>query len=125
MDGDNILRLRRRADISEQKFEISYNGDRTHTITSCKITSCKTGLVADVLYQRTEDGAQVAMEPYNGGDNQKWLILPYGDGKFFSIISKQSMKNLDINTGKMIDGQKIQIFTENFSQAQLFAFREV
>ena len=61
----------------------------------------------DVHAADTGDGANVQQHAYNGGDNQRWRLVPAaGDG--YSIISINSGMCLDVKGEETADGTNVQ-----------------
>ena len=58
---------------------------------------------------------------YNGADNQKWIIREVGEG-YYKLISKYNSLVLDVNIGYPINGQNIQVYSDNGTDSQKFRF---
>jgi hypothetical protein len=71
------------------------------------IISHHSGSAVDVHAADTGDGANVQQHVYNGGDNQRWRLVPAaGDG--YSFISINSGMCLDVKGEETADGTNVQ-----------------
>lgn len=60
----------------------------------------------DVCDASAANGAAIIQWPYHGGSNQKWHIVPTGDG-YYKILSSLSGKALCVKDASNTDGAKI------------------
>lgn len=77
------------------------------TETACyTITARHSGKCLDVSGASSDDGAAVIQWSGHGGDNQRWRLVPAGDG-YFTITAKHSGKCLDVSGVSRDDGAGI------------------
>ena len=107
------------ANVSQQRFNITYLGDGYY-----KIISVKSGKALDVAGGNKASGTNVQQYSYNGTDAQKWVIQDAGNGNYY-IVSKLSSMFLDVSGGTIKEGANIQVYTGNRTNAQKFKFNKV
>lgn len=78
-------------------------------------------MVLDVKGGKAKDSVAVVQYPYNGNNNQKWIIKSAGNGYYY-IQSALGNYYLDIAGGKSSSGTKLQIYHGNGTKAQKFKF---
>ncbi len=100
---------------NSQRFKIEYLGD---TEGAYKITVVGSGKVLEAR-GRTE-GSSVQQYDYRDISSQKWIIKKE-DG-YYSIISKLSGLYLDVRSGNIENGTKLDIYGGNGTEAQKFIF---
>lgn len=69
----------------------------------------------------TATSNNVCQANYTGASNQQWQIKEAGNG-YYHIVSKATGKTLDVSSALARNGQNIQIYTSNYSNAQKFRF---
>lgn len=79
-----------------------------------KITLGETDLALDA------SGPQIALKPFNGGDEQLWLILPFMDDDHVKFVSKKSRKCLDVPGCNFTNNVSLQLYEDNDTPAQMF-----
>lgn len=70
------------------------------------ITGRENNMVIQTDKYNENNGANVSLGKYNGGDNQKWMFVSNGDGSY-RILSKQTKKALDVEGIKKESGANI------------------
>lgn len=92
----------------QQKFKITYNNSY-YTISS--VSSNKVLAINDEnkLIQKTEDG----------NINEKWIIKPYENDKY-TFVSLANNYCIDIPSANASNGEKLQVYESNNSDAQKF-----
>ncbi len=66
------------------------------------VIAAHSGKLLDVEGVSTADGARAIQWPANGGRNQRWRLLPTGDG--FEMVADHSGKVLDVEGASVADG---------------------
>lgn len=87
------------------------------------ISAKHSGKFLDVSGASGNDGAAVIQWSGNGGDNQKWRLVPAGDG-YFSIIARHSGKYLDVSGVSVNDGAGIVQWTGWGGDNQKFSLED-
>ena len=70
------------------------------------IVSKQSGRCLDIAHASEENGARIIQYSIHGGENQKWLLQPAGNG-YYHIVSSHSGKCIDIAHGREEDGMHI------------------
>ena len=98
--------------VNQQRFKLeAISSDE------CKILSLKSNKALTV----DSNSNNVMQYSYIDTDNQKWIIRECGDG-YYNIISKANNLVLDISDAKTQNGQNVQVFKSNNTNAQKFKF---
>ena len=71
----------------------------------------------------TNINGKIFMNSFNESDNQKWFIVKNND--YYTFISKVDGKVLDIPSAKVSNGNKLQTYVSNDTNAQKFYLEEV
>jgi Ricin-type beta-trefoil lectin domain-like len=79
---------------------------------SYKIVAKHSGRVLDVFDVSQDDHAQVQQHEWNGGNNQGWRLVPFGDG-YYKLFALHSGKVLDVEGLNPNSGARIQQFQSN------------
>ncbi len=79
------------------------------------------GQYLDVKARSSEDGTNIQQSPYNGGDNQRFTIVPKGDD-YYLIVAKHSGQCVDVKENSFDDGANVQQSSYNGGNNQLFTF---
>ena len=96
--------------VNQQKFVLTALSTDTYKIIAKHSNKAVTASMNNV-YQAT----------YTGANNQQWKIREAGNGYYY-IISKATGKTLDVSAALAKNGQNIQVYTRNNSNAQKFRF---
>jgi hypothetical protein len=106
---------------ANQRFRLNLVGNGYYTI-----QNVGSGLVLDVINGGDTPGTNVAQWTPNGGDNQKWQLVPTGDanGSYY-IISKSCGLYLDMNAQQTVNGTNLQLWTPNGGPAQKFIISDI
>ncbi|MBQ6438881.1 MAG: RICIN domain-containing protein [Mogibacterium sp.] len=80
-----------------------------------------TNMSLDVLGKSVDNGANIAVSPYNGGSNQKWAISRNGNNGY-RIQSKISGYSVDVYGGTLANGTNVQQLISNSYDAQSWLF---
>ena len=110
-DGGNI-QLWTADNVNQQKFVLTALSTDTYKIIA------KHSNKALTLDRKSNNVYQIT---YIGADDQKWQLREIGNG-YYSIISKATGKALDITASVAKNGQNIQGYKPNYSNAQQFKF---
>ena len=114
-------KLQKKTGADVQKVKVYHQTDGSYSF-----QSVANGKWLDLDEGNTEDGHLVHFyqnaDTPTTHDNQKWYLLSNGDGTY-RIKPKAAVKNgssavLDMNSGKPSEGQRIQAWTSNNSNAQ-------
>ncbi|AKG37966.1 RICIN domain-containing protein [Paenibacillus durus] len=70
-----------------------------------KVVNKKKGLVQDYGYP--EDGKEITLYPWHGGDNQRWMFVPLNNN-YYAIVNKK--KGLVQDYGYPEDGKEITLY---------------
>ena len=100
---------------AHQKFRVEYVDGYY------QIKSLKSAKLLDVAGGSDAEGTSVGQWESNGGDNQKWIIVPNSDGSF-SIVSKCNGLYLDLEGGSISDGVRAIVWSSNGGLNQSFFF---
>ncbi|MBL7814374.1 MAG: RICIN domain-containing protein [Saprospiraceae bacterium] len=73
----------------------------------------------------TSDASKVYQYDYYSGGYKDWKVECVGTTGFYRLVHRASGKVLDVTGGATTDGTKLQIYTWNGSDAQLFKIEEV
>lgn len=109
LDGANA-QLWTADNVNQQKFVLTALSTDTYKIIAKHSNKALT-TTSDNVYQAA----------YTGANNQQWLIQEAGNG-YYSIISKETGKVLDVTAASANNGQNIQLYKANNSNAQKFKF---
>ena len=101
-------------DAEQQKFEITSDGDGYY-----KIKSVYTGKVLAVASNNVDKGTAIIQKTEQGTDDEKWAIN-YEDNDEYSISSKINNLSIDVPEYNAVNGQKLQMFYTNGTDAQKF-----
>jgi hypothetical protein len=110
--------LRTNSHRNSQRWQVVKIADNTYRIRPMNAP----GLTLDVTGSGTDNGTQVII--YSEGaigdddDNEKWKITPVGDGYYRIQPLHALVSSLDVNAANSADGTKIQIWTNNDTNAQ-------
>jgi hypothetical protein len=96
-----------------QWFKIERQPDSSYII-----TSAVSGWVLDVAYDKADTGTPIFQCKLNGGNNQRFYILPTGGG--WKLVAKNARKSIDVHGGNLYNGALLQIYDDNGSAAQRF-----
>lgn len=108
-DGANIqLYKSNQSDAQKYLVKRLENGNYTLTVL------CSQKLV-------TSSDSNVYQNGSTGTDVQEWQIIPAGDG-YYTLLSSQNGKALDVKGAKANNGANIQVYTSNYTAAQRFRF---
>lgn len=113
------LQIWSKANVSQQKFNITYLGNGYYTI---QATHSKK--VLDVVGAGKKNGTNVQQYGANGTDAQKWMIRKEKSG-YYSIVSKCNGLYLDVASGSTKDGTNVQMYKANGTKSQLFVFEKI
>lgn len=102
-----------------QKYQVSYNGDGTYTL-----TCLNSGKAIDVSGGSTKTGTNIAQYTANGTGAQKWVIEDAGGG-YYKIRSSLSGKVLGCAGGKTGNGVNIELRGNSSSDTNLFRFSPI
>ena len=96
-----------------QKITVTHNGDGTYTL-----GFAHSGKVMDASGWGTANGTNVCQYEASGGNNQKWLAIRNEDGSY-TFVNCHSGLALDLSGGgSPYNGQNIQCWSINTSNAQ-------
>lgn len=96
-----------------QKITVTHNGDGTYTL-----GFAHSGKVMDASGWGTANGTNVCQYEASGGNNQKWLAIRNEDGSY-TFVNCHSGLALDLSGGgSPYNGQNIQCWSINSSDAQ-------
>ena len=88
---------------SSQMVRMDYLGGKCWSVSAFKKDAID--LCMEVMYVRTDSGAPISQYKYLNGNNQKWVVIPIGNG-LSKMMSKDTGLFLDIKkddeTGKML-----------------------
>ncbi len=105
-------------DYSDQYWLFSKNSDGTYTIENAYYND----RVLDVENIYMFNAGEICTSTYNGGDNQKFYIVPFGDG-YYKFVAKHSYLNLDnVNASTQVGNGLIQCY-DNGSDAQRWSLK--
>ena len=99
-----------------QQYEVTYLGEYY------KIVSKKSGKALQYDAGNAGSGSRITQNSWTGADNQLWKFVDYGSG--FHIKSKTGMV-MDVTSGKIAEGTKIQTWSMNGSAAQKWVLHKV
>lgn len=108
-DGGNV-QLWTADNVNQQKFVLTALSSDTYKIIAKHSNKALTAS-ANNVYQAN----------YTGNDNQKWQLKEIGNG-YYSIISKATGKAIDVTAATARNGQNMQMYKANYSNAQQFKF---
>jgi hypothetical protein len=74
------------------------------------IVNKHSGKALDVAGWSVSDHAIIQQYTFHGGDNQRWTLVPDGDG-YYQLVAMHSGKCLDVAGSNLEDGAKIQLYT--------------
>ncbi len=100
-------------DYLDQYWLFRKNNDGTYTIENAYYNS----RVLDVENIYMFNSGEICTSPYNGGDNQKFYIVPFGDG-YYKFIAKHSYLCLDNVNASTTPGNGLLQVYDNGSDAQ-------
>lgn len=93
----------------------------TETGEHFKIVSATSGKCASIALDSTSDGAQLWAWEYAGGDPSQQFDLAYAGNGWVKIKNVRSEKVLEVAGGSVVDGAKVQQYTDNGTPAQQWA----
>jgi hypothetical protein len=94
------------------------------TYRALPILARHSGKVLDVSGGGTNDGTEVVQFPTNGGDNQRFLAVPVGNG-YVRLVAKHSGKVLDVSGASNDNGAKVVQWTWHGGDNQRFKIEPV
>jgi len=74
------------------------------------IVNKHSGKALDVTGWSVFDHANIQQYTFHGGDNQRWRLVPDGDG-YYQLVAMHSGKCLDVAGSSQENGAKIQLYT--------------
>jgi hypothetical protein len=74
------------------------------------IVNKHSGKALDVANWNVNDHADIQQYTFHGGDNQRWALVPDGDGNY-QLMAMHSGKCLDVASSSQENGAKIQLYT--------------
>ena len=77
-----------------------------------KLVNLNSGKDLDVNQASTADGGAVVQWTDNGGNNQKWNLVP-ATGGYYKLVNVNSGKDLDVNQASTADGGAVVQWTDN------------
>lgn len=89
-----------------------------------KAVNAASGKVLDVVWEGTDNGAQIHQWEYMGGSNQQWMIETTEDGAC-KIKGKASQKCIDIVDMSSEDGARLQIWDDCNGDNQQWILKEI
>ncbi len=103
-----------------QKFRISYVEKGNYLIRNVKSGKCL-AVGAEALH----NGMNVKQYHYLGTSYQQWYLGNTGNG--YKIRTRRGPQThfIDINEGKMVNGQNVQLYEENNTEAQKFTLTKL
>lgn len=99
------------------KSEYQPVADGTYVIKNTQDTN----LVLDIEGNSISDYASVILYQNKEGANQRFEVT-YAGGGYYKIFAEHSQKSLDVNNASTASGEKLQQFTWNGTNAQLWKF---
>lgn len=101
-----------------QKWNIYNNSDGTYTFTS----QIANYLAMDLPGGSTSAGTIPQLYSYNGTASQKYYVVPVSqpinNGQYYFTSNLNSISNLDISGGSSSNGAKVQLYSDNYTNAQ-------
>lgn len=89
-----------------------------------KIVNASTGKCLDIVWEGTDNGAQIHQWDYLGGANQQWTLEPGTDGAY-KLKGKASGKCVDVVDMSQEEGAKLQIWEDCDGDNQQWILKEV
>jgi len=92
--------------------------------TAYAVVSFHSGKVLDVKSGGREDGTNIQQHAYNGGDNQRWMLIP-AEPSVFQFMAVHSGKCMDVKGESRKSGANIQQHACNGGDNQLWRLMPV
>ena len=116
---EEAVTLQKAARRTAQYWRVEPAGDAT-----VKLISAATGKALDIVWNGTENGAQIHQWEYVGGENQQWILESVG-GDAYKLKSLASGKCLDVVDMSCEDGALLQIWEDVNGENQQWILKEV
>lgn len=100
---------------SKHRFEILSEGDGYY-----RIASESTGKVLEIPDGKTSTGVKIEQNIWNGSDGQLWNFIDAGNGYYY--LRSKLGTYIDLKSASTKDGNYIQTYTLNKTQAQKWKF---
>ena len=117
--GQHTLTVTKRSDATKYMDVDAFTEivDAASASRTLKLTSVNSGLVADVSGGSTTAGAAVLQWNSNGGNNQKWVVKPVGNG-YVKLLNLNSGLALDTAGGSGSAGTQVVQNVDNGAYSQ-------
>ena len=102
-----------------QSFTVSHDSNGFITI-----TNGNSGKVLEVASDKAGKFTNVQQNDANGSSRQKWIAIKKNDGSYELVSALSRFYCLDLYASKTIDGNNVDIYTRNDSEAQNWFFKK-
>lgn len=102
-----------------QSFTVSHDSNGFITI-----TNGNSGKVLEVASDKAGKFTNVQQNDANGSSRQKWVAIKKNDGSYELVSALSRFYCLDLYASKTIDGNNVDIYTRNDSEAQNWFFKK-
>ena len=102
-----------------QSFTVSHDSNGFITI-----TNGNSGKVLEVASDKAGKFTNVQQNDANGSSRQKWVAIKKNDGSYELVSALSKFYCLDLYASKTIDGNNVDIYTRNDSEAQNWFFKK-
>lgn len=102
-----------------QSFTVSHDSNGFITI-----TNGNSGKVLEVSSDKAGKFTNVQQNDANGSSRQKWVAIKKNDGSYELVSALSRFYCLDLYASKTVDGNNVDIYTRNDSEAQNWFFKK-
>lgn len=102
--------------VSQQKYELEYDGNGAY-----KIKSKKSGKLLTVESEKPKEGSEITQQEDINSNTQKWLLKKYSESEY-AIISKCGNLYMELTGDSIYNGMKLNLKEQNDLKQQRFIF---
>lgn len=132
IDPEYVLNIAGSSSANKANLELyEANGSKTQSFTVSHdsngfitITNGNSGKVLEVASDKAGKFTNVQQNDANGSSRQKWIAIKKNDGSYELVSALSRFYCLDLYASKTIDGNNVDIYTRNDSEAQNWFFKK-